>query len=102
MGPGIKFKGEKKGYLSFKTHLYLQSICFICTFGHPVKLTEENKEDYQIYSVPFPQSWNLNPQPSHPQRKRNENYVRCKSTASYYRKNENKPPLNSCVESTAS
>lgn len=66
MGPGIKFKG--KGYLSFKTHLYLQSICFICTFSAQFKLTEENK-DYQIYSVPFPQNSNLNPQPSHRQRK---------------------------------
>lgn len=102
MGPGIKFKGEKKDYLSFKIQLwYLQSICFICPFGHPAKLTEENKEDYQIYSVPLPESWNLNPQPSHSQRKTNENWVKCKSAASYYLKNENRPPHNSCVEPIA-
>ena len=54
-GSWNKIQRRKKGYLSFKIYLYLQSICFICMFGHPAKLTQENK-DYQIYSVPFPQS----------------------------------------------
>lgn len=75
----------------------LQSICFICTFGHPAKLTEENKEDYQIYLVPFQRSWNLNTQPLHPQRKTKGDWVRCKSDARNYIKTENRPHLNSCV-----
>lgn len=101
-GSWNKIWRQKEDYLSFKKQFwYLQSNCFICTFGHPAKLREENREDYQIYLVPFPPSWNLNPESSHPQRKTNENWVRCKSAASYYLKNGNRSPLNSCVEPTA-
>lgn len=54
MDPGIKFKGEKKVTYPLR-YIYIYKASAL-SVRLVTQLTEENKEDYQIYSVPFPQS----------------------------------------------